>query len=280
MLPEPLASRDASVLSGLTRFGLSRGLGDEPAVLLDPDLVEAFVCRGLPGRRPSTKGTYRSVLSRLSSTDRRRLRARGTPFAGAAAPAPYSAVERAELEAICVAQPSGPRGRSGQVVLWAGIGAGLRPGEIVALRVDDVVADGEEVRCLVRAGRARDVPVSPPYGPRLAGLAQGVGDGLLFRPGLVVRDYKNALNDLCRTLACDPEATKLSARRARSSFICDHLALGTDLAELCDLGPGRGRLAAALLPPRSGRPAVQCRASCRVGPKRRAGVTEMTGGSG
>lgn len=233
MLPEPLASRDASVLSGLTRFGLGRGLGDEPAALLGPDLVEAFVCRGLPGRRPSTKGTYRSVLSRLASTDRRHPRPRGTPFAGAAVPAPYSRTERAELEAICASQPPGPRGLSGQVALWAGIGAGLRPGEIVALRVDDVVDDGEEVRCLVRAGWTRDVPVSPPYGARLAGLARGVGDGPLFRPGLVVREYKNALNDLCRTLACDPEATKLSARRARSSFICDHLGVGTDLAELC-----------------------------------------------
>lgn len=105
----------------------------------------------------------------------------------------------------------------------------------MALRVDDVVTDGEDVRCLVRAGRTRDVPVSPPYGARLAELARRVGDGLLFRPGLVVRDYKNALNDLCRTLACDPEATKLSARRARSSFICDHLGAGTDLAELCTI---------------------------------------------
>ena len=225
--------RSASVMSQLTRFGSEAGLSISPEVLLDPDIVEAFVVRGLPGRAHSTKGTYRSVLSRLAGEGARRPKRRGTPFSAAPAPAPYCGAERAELEAIARAQPRLERGRSARVVLAGGIGAGLRPLEIVALRADDVVSDGNQVSVKVRAAFERLVPLSPPHGERLAELAALSAGGLLFRPGLVVRDYKNALNDLCCHLDCDPQATKLSAPRCRASFICDHLAAGTTLSELC-----------------------------------------------
>ena len=225
----------ASVLAGLARFGSDRGLGGEPGELLDPEVIEAFVCRGLPGRRSSTKGTYRSRLSRLG--ERRGLVAtsRGTPFAGAGAPAPYSRSERAELEAIALAQPSGPRGPAALVLLSAGIGAGLRQGELVALCREDVSRRGEEVHVVVRARPSRVVPVRAPYGDLLTRLAEATGSGVLFRPGLVARSYKNACNDLCRHLVGDPGATRLSAGRCRSSFICDHLAQKTPLRRLLHL---------------------------------------------
>jgi hypothetical protein len=35
--------------------------------LLDYDVIEAFCVAGLPGRTPSTRGTYRSALYRLAA---------------------------------------------------------------------------------------------------------------------------------------------------------------------------------------------------------------------
>ena len=62
------ARRAVIVVTHLTRFVADSGNAVSHEVLLDPDLVEAFVVRGLSGRAPSTKGTYRSVL--LHSTYR------------------------------------------------------------------------------------------------------------------------------------------------------------------------------------------------------------------
>ena len=62
---------------------------------------------------------------------RRRLR-------GARAPAPYSPAERAELAALAAAQRDPARRCPALALVVFGIGAGLRPGELVALRGSDV----------------------------------------------------------------------------------------------------------------------------------------------
>ena len=113
-----------------------------------------------------------------------------------------------------------------------GIGAGLRPGELIALRGSDVSGRGRRVT--VRAGgpAARVVPVTAGYAARAAGLARGAGNAHLFRPGPADRGYKNFATKSARTLAADPAAPRLRLGRCRSSFICDHLAAGTPLGEL------------------------------------------------
>ena len=75
---------------------------------------------------------------------------RGTPFAGAKAAPPYSPAERAELAAIAAAQRDAAKRASALAVVVFGIGAGLRPGELVALRGTDVSRRGRRVT--VRAG--------------------------------------------------------------------------------------------------------------------------------
>ena len=113
-----------------------------------------------------------------------------------------------------------------------GTGAGLRSGELVALRGSGVSCRGRRVT--VRAGgpAARVVPVTAGYAGRAAGLAVGAGGGHLFRPGPADRGYKNFVTNFARTLAADPAAPRLRVSRCRSSFICDHLAAGTPLREL------------------------------------------------
>jgi integrase len=157
---------------------------------------------------------------------------RATPFAGAKAPAPYSPAERAELAAVAAAQRDPARRASALAVVVFGIGAGLRPGELVALRGSDVIGHGRRVSVHVSGAAARVVPVTAPYAGRAAGLAAAAGHAHLFRPGPADRGYKNFVTNFARALTADPDASRLTVSRCRSSFICDHLAAGTPLREL------------------------------------------------
>ena len=222
----------APALRGLRRFAVARGIPAGAEFLLDYDVIEAFCMAGLPGARPSTKGTYRSALYRLAVPVHGEPGQRGMPFAGAKPPPPYSPAERAELAAIAAAQRDPARRRSALAMVVFGIGAGLRPGELVALRGGDVARRGRRVVARVAGPGPRLVPVAPRYARRAAELACCAGDGFVFRPGRAGRGYKNFVTDFARALAADPAAPQLTLSRCRSSFICGHLAAGTPVGEL------------------------------------------------
>ena len=195
-------------------------------------MIEAFCVAGLDGRACSTRGTYRSALYRLAMPVHGQPGQRATPFAGAKAPLPYSPAERAELAALAAAQRDAARRASALALVVFGIGAGLRPGELVALRGSDVSCRGHRVTVGIGGPAARVVPVTAGYAGRAAGLARGAGHAHLFRPGPADRGYKNFVTKFARTLAADPAVPRLTLGRCRSSFICDHLAAGTPLGEL------------------------------------------------
>ena len=222
----------ATAVRGLGRFAAARGIPPGREFLLDYDVIEGFCVAGLPGCASSTRGTYRSALYRLAAGVHGLPGQRPTPFAGAAAPAPYSPAGRAELAAVAAAQRNPARRASALAVVVSGIGAGLRPGELVALRGSDVIRHGRRVSVHVSGLAARVVPVTAPYAGRAAGLAAGAGTSYLFRPGPADRGYKNFVTNFARALTADPAATRLTVSRCRSSFICDHLAAGTPLCEL------------------------------------------------
>ena len=113
-----------------------------------------------------------------------------------------------------------------------GIGAGLRPGELVALRGGDVTRHGRQVTVHVSGPAARVVPVTADYTGRAWELARRAGSGHVFRPGTADRGYKNFVTNFARGLAADPAAPRMSLRRARSAFICGHLAAGTPVGVL------------------------------------------------
>jgi integrase len=234
-MPGGSTHRPGYVLAVLGRFGSGQGWGQDPP--LCAQVVEAFVVAGLGGRASSTKGTYRSVLRSLEGSP---LPARATPFPGSPAQAPYSGRETQELLAIAAAQRQAWRRRSALALLAFGMGAGLRAGELAAAIGDDVVRRPAGVVVRVSAGRA--VPVRAPYAKTAAQLAKEAGPGYLFCPGGADRGYKNFVNNFCYTLEADPAAPRLSSGRARSSFICHHLATGTPLGELlyvsgiCEVG--------------------------------------------
>lgn len=219
-------------LRGLSRFARERGIPASPQFLLDYDVIEAFCVAGLAGRADSTRGTYRSALYRLAWPVHGGPGQRATPFAGAKPPPPYSPAERAELAAIAAAQRDPAKRAAALAIVVFGIGAGLRPGELVALRGSDVHRRGCQV--VVEAGgrAARVVPVASRYAGRAAGLARRAGGWFVFRPGPADRRYKNFVTNFAASLAADPAAPRLTVSRCRSSFICDHLAAGTPLGRL------------------------------------------------
>jgi integrase len=226
--------RARSVLALLARFAAGQGIAAAPGWLLDYDVIEWFCTAGLAGRAPSTRGTYRSVLYQLAGQVHGAPGCRGTPFAGAKAPPPYSPAERAALAGAARAQPDPAARASVLAMLAGGIGAGLRPGELVALRGTVIGSrPGDHAVVHVTGGPApRTVPVTGRYGPVLLALAGHAGNGFVFRPGTADRGYKNFVSDLAAGLARDPGAPRLSMSRCRSSFICDHLAAGTAISEI------------------------------------------------
>ena len=227
-------ARRASVLAGLEAFGRDRGLATIPAVLLDRDVIEAYVVVGCATLATSTKATYRSVLYRLADAVGSRG-ARGVALSGAPAARPYDEAERRALRAIALAQRDEQRRASAMAMLCLGVGAGLRPGELVALRGGDIVNSGDTVVVGVDGGYGRRVPVASRYAPDLWAIARRCGAGPVFRPGTPGRDYKNFVGEFARDLVADPAAPHLSMRRGRASFLCDHLAASTPLGVLLDI---------------------------------------------
>ena len=170
-----LAGRTGPALRGLSRFAEARGVPAGREFLLDYDVIEAFCVAGLPGRASSTRGTYRSALYRLAMPVHGAPGQRATPFAGAGAPPPYSPAERAELAALAAAQRGPAKRASALAVVVSGIGAGLRPGELVSLRGCDISRRGRQVTVRVSGPAARVVPVTAAYAGRAAGLAAARG---------------------------------------------------------------------------------------------------------
>ena len=259
----------ATAVRGLSRFAAARGIPASWEFLLDYDVIEAFCVTGLPGCAFSTRGTCRSALYRLARPVHGEPGQRATPLAGAKAPPPYSPAERAELAAVASAQRDPARRASALAVVVFGIGAGLRPGELAALRGSDVIRHGRHVAVHAGGPAARVVPVTAGYAGRAWELARRAGSDFVFRPGPADRRYKNFVTNFTRGLAADPAAPRLSLRRARSTFICGHMTAGTPLGELLAIaGIGQAESLARYARHVDGAPA---KAALRAWDKRRPG---------
>src|ERR1039457_1806594 len=213
LLAGPARRPADSVIRSLRSFGSASGLPASTACLLDYDIIEAFCVAGLRGRASSTRGTYRSVLYALAGEVSGPPSCRATPYSGAKAPAPYSRDERAGLISVARAQRGLVKRSSALAMVCFGIGAGLRPGELAALRGGCVVRASGNVVVRVAGPDSRTVPVTGRYGPP-------------------ARAYKTFVTAFACRRAADPEAPRLSVSRCRASFICDHLAAGTAPGEL------------------------------------------------
>ena len=131
-------------------------------------------CTGSPRRRTARRGSGQ----RRSRARRRRRRTRGRSGRSWPRSRPRSAARRNVSSALAL------------VVF--GIGAGLRPGELVALRGGDVFRHGRQVMVRVSGPSARVVPVTSRYAGRAWELARGAGSGFVFRPGPAGRSIRTS----------------------------------------------------------------------------------------
>lgn len=98
---------------------------------------------------------------------------------------PWTFLEQSEIDALlsCAAIPQEVR-----AIYTVAVYAGLRRGELWALRWDDVILDGDRARLLVRrsndgvtkSGRPRQVPLLEPARRALAELGRGEPDAVVF----------------------------------------------------------------------------------------------------
>jgi integrase len=224
--PSRSVLRAGYVVSSLAAFYSGLGIEDPP--LTNP-VIEACCRQGLvTGQSSPTRGTYRSVLRQLSSDPRPPL---AVSFPGSVAKPAYSAAERAELWQIAHAQRRRWRRHSALCLIALSMGAGLRAAEVVAARCDDL----DLVAGVIAVGGRLERRL-PLQRQALATLSQlSFGEGFLFHPEPADRTYPNFVNDFCLNLVADPDAVHLSVARLRASFLCDHLARGTPLAEILSL---------------------------------------------
>jgi integrase len=218
--------RAGYVVSSLSAF--YGGLGMDEVPLSNP-VIEAYCAKGLAaGQSSPTRGTYRSVLRQLSPDPRPPL---AVSFPGSVARPAYSAAERAELWQVARSQRRAWRRHCALCLIALSMGAGLRAGEVVAARRQDL--DLARSVITVTGKLERRVPLGPQCLAVLSGLP--LGDGFLFHPEEADRAYPNFVNDLCLNLVADPAAVHLCVARMRASYLCDHLAAKTPLSEILAL---------------------------------------------
>ena len=152
-------------------------------------------------------------------------------FPGSSAKPAYSLAERAELWQIAHAQRRAWRRHSALCLIALSLGAGLRAGEVVAARREDLDLGAGVITVRGRLERRVGIGVES----LAVLLLLSFGDGFLFHPEEANRAYPNFVNDFCLNLVADPAAVHLCVARLRASYICGHLAGGTALGEVLSL---------------------------------------------
>jgi integrase len=222
------SQRDASVLRRFEDFCALEGFECDTA-LCDSAAIEAFLSIACSHLAPHSLGTYRSTLRRLGHAGPSPRR-----YPGSAAPPPYDDAELAALWSRAASQSSARRRDNATVLLAATLGAGLRPRELAALCASDLTHARGGVAVCVSGLLPRRVPVLAPYAKALLHVARE-RPGYLFRPLARRRETKNLVGEIAEKLVRDPDEVTLLSGRARSTFLCGHLARGTALARLCAL---------------------------------------------
>ena len=199
----------------------------EPEIALDPHNVEVFAMHASRHESQSWRHGMRSALGRVGRAVNPQAWAPPRPQAGRIAlPLPYELHE--ELGFILEAQLPGRPHRAGRLwVTAASLGAGLRGPEIRKARVDDVVEmRGGRVGIWVDGDDARKVPVRRLYTvlAREACEAARAAGTVTF----ITAEGGNAVHSIASRLT----QQGLSLTRARNTWLCDHLAFGTELPAL------------------------------------------------
>lgn len=217
--------------SGLEEFGRI-----DHRVVLHPVNVECFVMNPDRGWTDGWRSHVRSVLRDIGRTVCPDLWPdRPQPIAARDAVAPYDGIDEYMLhEAALMA---GRKPRCERLALTGlTLGAGLSGAEAQLARTEDIVELGGD-RLGVRVHRVRDriVPIRRAYTSLVAEARDLRGEGRFF-----ASDSNAAASSTAANIRVDGQGS-LSLHRARATFVCAHIRVGTSLAVLDEIaGPISG----------------------------------------
>lgn len=198
-------------------------------VVLDPDVVERFIGVGIVGDR--SRATYRATLRRVGPllTTRAPWEPRPATVARRQVAVPYRIEEVIGLRADAFAQPTERKKRAARALLALGAGAGLDGRWVSRVAAGDVVMRDQLVTVRVGPPCERVVPVLVDWQDEVLDLAATAGDEYLLGGRSTSRNRAGAL---AASLIFGNGHPRFSASRLRSTWLVNHLALGTRLPEL------------------------------------------------
>jgi hypothetical protein len=223
----PTAESYVWALRRFCQWGLEQGLDLDREVLLDPDTVERY-CGSLTRH---SQNTARSILRRIGPKLARRA-----PWLPPPAPIPHKRIaepytdqELATLVTDASRQSSPSRRRAAEAILGLGAGVGADGRWSMKVRGTDVIGTPDAV--LVRLGppKPRVVPVLARFDGTILRLAEEAGDAPLVGGAATT---KNKASRAVARFESSPGRPRLSAARARSTWLLHHLRSGTRLREL------------------------------------------------
>ena len=232
-----------TALSGLAFWAAETGLRVEEDTLTDPELIGRYEQVGMPGSIFPVRRRVREALDKVSEAHR------GVPVPprppGAAKRAyahPYTPDDVDRLVRWAEAQRSNLKRHALLAILGCGLGAGLSRADLKTVTGTDVTSDPDGTVTIQVGGKApRHVIVLRRYETLLLDLARHAGDDWLVAPGLDP-DRENPVRWHWEQATPDSRTPDLTLRRARITWQCTHLALGTRLdvlAEAAGLASGQ-----------------------------------------
>jgi hypothetical protein len=216
------ATRARALLFAAAKLGVfasSVGLEALPAVVLSDSVIERFIVTQRGRLSPATRRTLRSNL---------RFVARGCSPIPAPAPVPLSrersktAYSPAQIDAylaLADAQPTLARRMRLSALVSMGAGAGLMGADLRGVTGPDVVARSGGLVVVVRARRARVVPVLARYHARLVGSARFAGDG--YMTGGCSGARRNVTSGLVGALAGGLDLEAIDTGRLRATWLAE-----------------------------------------------------------
>jgi integrase len=241
--------RDAlKAVSQFTAWVRAEGLPLDIETVFSPSIIDRYTAVGMPGYVPASRSTRRAQLRTIARTvtvtapwepkpeslRTKRMRA------------PYTAAEIDRLEEVAAQQPTPQRGRTASAFLAFGVGAGLRPSEMLTVSAEHVHHSHGVVVISVPGALARDVPVRTRWTTSLLDLVHQHPTGPLIGP---FRTSRNRVNDLLGAVTRPGDVPPLMVHRARASWMIDVLNSGVPVAEFMRaVGWRAGSRLAELLP--------------------------------
>ena len=230
-----LARRACSVVGQLAFWADRIGLPVDAEALFTPELIDRFITEGCTHLTDGTRLNYRSQLWQIGEAvvGHTLFPPRSVPLPASPSWPPYSPVEVTDLVSWSRGLPTQSMRRESWALLSLGLGAGLRPEEIVrAVGTDIHEEDGLVlVDVLGTGGRIdRVVPAHRDWAAAVLELARESGDRPYFQPRHD-RIHRNTILSFIRRCSVD-EVPKFKVQRLRTTWIVGHLSAGTHLVAL------------------------------------------------